>query len=83
MQFIGTGWCGAAKRPNLEAVPPEMWNFHIEGYHVCEKCLANRRGLTFDVFSSLEVCLTRSYPNRVKEPSPNLYGSPGHLRTEA
>ena len=34
----------------LECVPPEVWEFHIGGYQVCEKWLKDRRGriLTFD-----------------------------------
>ncbi len=34
----------------FEVVPPEVWNFHIGGYQVCEKWLKDRRGrnLTYD-----------------------------------
>jgi len=34
----------------FECVPPEVWNFHIGGYQVCEKWLKDRRGrsLTYD-----------------------------------
>jgi hypothetical protein len=34
----------------FEGVPPEVWNFHIGGYQVCEKWLKDRRGrtLSFD-----------------------------------
>jgi hypothetical protein len=34
----------------FEGVPPEVWNFHIGGYQVCEKWLKDRRGrtLTYD-----------------------------------
>jgi len=28
----------------FEGVPPEVWNFHIGGYQVCEKWLKDRRG---------------------------------------
>jgi len=31
---------------NFEGVPPEVWNFHIGGYQVCEKWLKDRRGRT-------------------------------------
>ncbi len=30
----------------FEGVPPELWNFHIGGYQVCEKWLKDRRGRT-------------------------------------
>jgi predicted helicase len=30
----------------FEGVPPEVWNFHIGGYQVCEKWLKDRRGRT-------------------------------------
>ncbi len=30
----------------FERVPPEVWNFHIGGYQVCEKWLKDRRGRT-------------------------------------
>jgi len=29
---------------HFEGVPPEVWNFHIGGYQVCEKWLKDRRG---------------------------------------
>ncbi|MGH9353539.1 MAG: type ISP restriction/modification enzyme, partial [Terriglobia bacterium] len=34
----------------FDGVPPEVWNFHIGGYQVCEKWLKDRRGrrLTYD-----------------------------------
>jgi hypothetical protein len=37
---------GGAKGQYLEGVPPEVWNFHIGGYQVCEKWLKDRRGRT-------------------------------------
>jgi len=33
-----------AKGQYFEGVPPEVWNFHIGGYQVCEKWLKDRRG---------------------------------------
>ncbi len=30
----------------FEGVPPEVWNFQIGGYQVCEKWLKDRRGRT-------------------------------------
>jgi hypothetical protein len=38
------------KAQYFEGVPPEVWNFHIGGYQVCEKWLKDRRGrtLTYD-----------------------------------
>ena len=32
------------KEQHFEGVPPEVWNFHIGGYQVCEKWLKDRRG---------------------------------------
>jgi len=34
----------------FEGVPPEVWNFHIGGYQVCQKWLKDRKGrmLSFD-----------------------------------
>ena len=34
----------------FEGVPPEVWEFHIGGYQVCEKWLKDRRGrqLSYD-----------------------------------
>ena len=42
----GTG----AKGQYFEGIRPEVWNFHIGGYQVCEKWLKDRRGriLTYD-----------------------------------
>jgi hypothetical protein len=39
-----------AKAQYFEGVPPEVWNFHVGGYQVCEKWLKDRRGrtLTYD-----------------------------------
>ena len=38
------------KTQYFEDVPPEVWNFHVGGYQVCEKWLKDRKGraLTFD-----------------------------------
>jgi hypothetical protein len=30
----------------FEGVPPEVWNFHIGGYQICQKWLKDRRGRT-------------------------------------
>jgi hypothetical protein len=35
---------GGATGQYFEGVPPEVWNFHIGGYQVCEKWLKDRRG---------------------------------------
>jgi len=34
----------------FEGVPPEVWNFHVGGYQVCQKWLKDRkkRKLSFD-----------------------------------
>ena len=34
------------KEQYFEAVPPEVWNFHIGGYQVCQKWLKDRKGRT-------------------------------------
>jgi len=38
------------KTQYFEGVPPDVWNFHIGGYQVCEKWLKDRKGrkLTID-----------------------------------
>jgi predicted helicase len=38
------------KQQYFEGVPPDVWNFHIGGYQVCEKWLKDRKGrtLTYD-----------------------------------
>jgi hypothetical protein len=38
------------KTQYFDGVPPEVWNFHIGGYQVCEKWLKDRKGrkLTID-----------------------------------
>jgi len=37
---------GATNGQYFEGVPPEVWNFQIGGYQVCEKWLKDRRGRT-------------------------------------
>ena len=37
---------GTPEGQYFEGVPPEVWNFHIGGYQVCEKWLKDRRGRT-------------------------------------
>jgi len=32
----------------FEGVPPEVWNFHIGGYQVCQKWLKDRKGCTLE-----------------------------------
>jgi len=41
------------KTQHFEGVPPEVWEFHIGGYQVCEKWLKDRKGreLTYDDIS--------------------------------
>jgi predicted helicase len=34
------------KTQYFEGVPPEVWNFHIGGYQVCQKWLKDRKGRT-------------------------------------
>ncbi len=38
------------KTQYFEGVPPEVWNFHVGGYQVCQKWLKDRKGrtLSFD-----------------------------------
>ncbi|MBI4496679.1 MAG: N-6 DNA methylase [Chloroflexi bacterium] len=33
----------------FEGVPPDVWEFHVGGYQVCEKWLADRRGRTLSL----------------------------------
>jgi len=35
---------GGVKGQYFEGVPPEVWEFHVGGYQVCEKWLKDRRG---------------------------------------
>jgi hypothetical protein len=37
---------GYQQKAAPEGVPPEVWNFHVGGYQVCEKWLKDRRGRT-------------------------------------
>ena len=37
---------GTPEGQYFEGVPPEVWNFHVGGYQVCEKWLKDRRGRT-------------------------------------
>ncbi|MBA2732399.1 MAG: DNA methyltransferase, partial [Acidobacteria bacterium] len=41
------------KEQYFENVPPEVWNFHVGGYQVCQKWLKDRKGrkLTYDDLS--------------------------------
>ena len=46
-----TGWrVYINKQQYFEGVPPEVWNFHIGGYQVCQKWLKDRKGrkLSYD-----------------------------------
>ena len=45
-----TGRVWINKKQYFDNVPPEVWNFHIGGYQVCEKWLKDRKGreLTYD-----------------------------------
>ena len=36
------------KTQYFEGVPPEVWNFHIGGYQVCQKWLKDRKGRTLN-----------------------------------
>jgi len=36
------------KSQYFEGVPPEVWNFHIGGYQVCQKWLKDRKGRTLN-----------------------------------
>ena len=40
----------------FEVVTPEVWNFHIGGYQVCEKWLKDRKGrtLTWDEWTDYQ-----------------------------
>ncbi len=45
---IGRVWIN--REQYFEGVPPEVWNFHVGGYQVCQKWLKDRKGrkLTYD-----------------------------------
>ncbi len=47
---------GASAGQYFEGVPPEVWNFHIGGYQVCEKWLKDRRGRTLTYDDQLHYC---------------------------
>src|SRR6185437_6513808 len=34
------------KTQYFEGVPPDVWNFHVGGYQVCQKWLKDRKGRT-------------------------------------
>jgi hypothetical protein len=38
------------RKQYFEGIPPEVWNFHVGGYQVCEKWLKDRKGrqLSYD-----------------------------------
>ncbi|MCX5846141.1 MAG: N-6 DNA methylase [Deltaproteobacteria bacterium] len=46
----GAGRVWINKSQYFDGVPPEVWNFHIGGYQVCQKWLKDRKGrqLTYD-----------------------------------
>lgn len=39
-----TVWIDKGQSEGFKGVPEEVWNFHIGGYHVCEKWLKDRKG---------------------------------------
>ena len=45
-----------AKAQYFEGVPPEVWQFHIGGYQVCEKWLKDRRGRTLTYDDQMHYC---------------------------
>jgi predicted helicase len=51
---------GGATGQYFEGVPPEVWDFHIGGYQVCEKWLKDRRGrtLSFDDLTHYQKIIT-------------------------
>ena len=51
---------GGATGQYFEGVPPEVWEFHIGGYQVCEKWLKDRRGrtLSFDDLTHYQKIIT-------------------------
>jgi len=44
----------------FEGVPPELWNFHVGGYQVCQKWLKDRKGrkLTYDDLTHYQYILS-------------------------
>jgi hypothetical protein len=51
---------GATEGQYFEGVPPEVWNFHIGGYQICQKWLKDRRGrtLSFDDLTHYQKIIT-------------------------
>ncbi|MCL5671668.1 MAG: transposase, partial [Acidobacteria bacterium] len=47
---------GATNGQYFEGVPPEVWNFHIGGYQVCEKWLKDRRGRHLPYDDQMHYC---------------------------
>lgn len=41
-----TVWLDKAQKLGFRGVPESVWNFHVGGYHVCEKWLKDRKGRT-------------------------------------
>jgi len=37
-----------SRNDRLDGVPPEVWEFHIGGYQVCQKWLKDRKGRKLD-----------------------------------
>jgi len=52
-QGAPTGRVWINKTQHFEGVPPEVWQFHVGGYQVCQKWLKDRKGrqLTYDDLS--------------------------------
>jgi predicted helicase len=50
------GPLGSDKAQYFKGVPPEVWEFHIGGYQVCEKWLKDRRGRTLTYDDQLHYC---------------------------
>jgi Type ISP C-terminal specificity domain len=52
----GHGQDAHATGQYFEGVPPDVWNFHIGGYQVCEKWLKDRRGRTLTYDDQMHYC---------------------------
>jgi hypothetical protein len=47
-QGAAQGWVWINKEQYFEGVAPEVWNFHVGGYQVCQKWLKDRKGRTLE-----------------------------------
>lgn len=53
---LGEGRVYINKEQRFEGVTPQIWNFHVGGYQVCEKWLNDRRGRTLAYDDQMHYC---------------------------